>query len=206
MTLAVRLLHTSRRRPANQRSGRWSCRATAIGNLLATIYAGLNRRQLALRPSNWSGSLGSASTAEGAVAVITESEVPFASLAPAEERQPVRDVPQAPGYWRDSLSAYARPRRLRSLVDFVTSVVGYLVMSVVTYFALQLSPALALALAPITAVVPAAHVHCLPRLLARFISRVPTRERVAGHDLRAARALAVRSLAPRPRCSPRDVR
>jgi acyl-lipid omega-6 desaturase (Delta-12 desaturase) len=84
--------------------------------------------------------------------VIADTPVPIGSLAPAEKRQLVRDVPQAPGYWRDSLSAYAQPRRLRSLVDLVTSVAGYLVMSVVTYYAVKVSPAFALPLAPITAV------------------------------------------------------
>lgn len=43
------------------------------------------------------------------------------------------DVPQARGLGRDPLSAYARPRRLRSLLDVVTSVVAYLAMSVAMY-------------------------------------------------------------------------
>jgi omega-6 fatty acid desaturase (delta-12 desaturase) len=84
--------------------------------------------------------------------VIADTEVPFGSLAPAEESQSVRDVPPTPGFWRESLSAYARPRRLRSAVDFVTSVVAYLALSVAMYFALEVSPVLALALAPVTAV------------------------------------------------------
>jgi acyl-lipid omega-6 desaturase (Delta-12 desaturase) len=84
--------------------------------------------------------------------VIADTAPPSESLAPAEERQPVHDLLQAPGYWRDSLSAYARPRRLRSLLDFITSVVAYVAMSVVTFYALKVSPALALALAPVTAV------------------------------------------------------
>jgi omega-6 fatty acid desaturase (delta-12 desaturase) len=86
------------------------------------------------------------------VAVIADTAVPFGNLAPVEGRQPVHDVPKAPGYLRDSLSAYVRPRRLRSLVDFVTSVVGYLAMSVAVYLALGVSPWLALALAPVSAV------------------------------------------------------
>lgn len=72
-------------------------------------------------------------------------------LAAAHESDQSREVSQAPGFWRDSLSAYARPRRLRSLADFVTSVVGYLAMSVAMYLALEVSPALALVLAPVTA-------------------------------------------------------
>jgi omega-6 fatty acid desaturase (delta-12 desaturase) len=84
--------------------------------------------------------------------VIADTEVPFGSLAPAEESQSARDVPHTPGFWRESLSAYARPRRLRSAVDFITSVVAYLAMSVAMHFALEVSPVLALALAPVTAV------------------------------------------------------
>jgi omega-6 fatty acid desaturase (delta-12 desaturase) len=64
----------------------------------------------------------------------------------------VRDLPRAPGFWKEVLSSYARPRPLRSAVDLVTSVVAYLVLSVATYFALDLSPALALVLAPASAV------------------------------------------------------
>jgi omega-6 fatty acid desaturase (delta-12 desaturase) len=84
--------------------------------------------------------------------VIADTEAPFEKLAPAEERHSVRDVPQAPGHWRDSLSSYARPRRLRSLVDVITSVVAYLAMSVAMYYSLEVSPALAFALAPVSAV------------------------------------------------------
>jgi acyl-lipid omega-6 desaturase (Delta-12 desaturase) len=83
--------------------------------------------------------------------VIVDSEIPLARRAPADDSPQVRHG-FPPGYWRDSLSAYARPRRLRSLVDFVTSVVAYLAMSVATYYALRVSPALALVLAPVTAV------------------------------------------------------
>jgi omega-6 fatty acid desaturase (delta-12 desaturase) len=61
------------------------------------------------------------------------------------------DFPQAPGFWRETLSAYARPRPLRSAVDLLTSVVAYLSMSVAMFFALDLSPLLALALAPVSA-------------------------------------------------------
>jgi omega-6 fatty acid desaturase (delta-12 desaturase) len=60
-------------------------------------------------------------------------------------------VPQAPGFWKQSLTGYARPRPLRSAVDVITSVVAYLAMSVAIYFALGLSPVLALALAPVSA-------------------------------------------------------
>jgi omega-6 fatty acid desaturase (delta-12 desaturase) len=75
-----------------------------------------------------------------------------ASLASAETSERARDVPQAPGFWREVLSAYAEPRPLRSAVDLVTSVVAYLAMSVAIYFALDLSPALAFVLAPMSAV------------------------------------------------------
>jgi acyl-lipid omega-6 desaturase (Delta-12 desaturase) len=62
------------------------------------------------------------------------------------------DSPHTPGYWREVLSAYARPRPLRSAVDCLTSVVAYLAVSVAIYFALNVSPALALVLAPVSAV------------------------------------------------------
>ncbi len=53
---------------------------------------------------------------------------------------------------RESLSAYARPRPLRSLLDVMTSVVAYLGMSAAIYFALKASPLLAIVLAPVSAV------------------------------------------------------
>ena len=84
------------------------------------------------------------------MAVIADTAVP--SESPAAEETHVCDVPRAPRGWHESLAAYARPRRLRSLVDFITSVVAYLAMSVAAYYALKVSPALALALAPVTAV------------------------------------------------------
>jgi acyl-lipid omega-6 desaturase (Delta-12 desaturase) len=61
------------------------------------------------------------------------------------------DEPRAPGCWREVLCAYAKPRPLRSAVDFLTSVVAYLAASVAIYFALGVSVALALALAPVSA-------------------------------------------------------
>ena len=73
-------------------------------------------------------------------------------LVSAETSERARDVPQPHGIWRETLSAYARPRPLRSAVDLITSVVAYLAMSVAMYFALEVSPALALALAPVSAV------------------------------------------------------
>jgi len=84
--------------------------------------------------------------------VIDQAVVPSGTLTFAEASEPACDLPQAPGSWKDALSAYARPRPLRSAVDLVTSVVAYFAMSVAIYFALDLSPALALALAPASAV------------------------------------------------------
>jgi acyl-lipid omega-6 desaturase (Delta-12 desaturase) len=84
--------------------------------------------------------------------VIDQGAVHSDSLEPAEESQRGHDVPPAPGFWRDSLSPYARPRRLRSVADVATSVVAYIAMSVATYFALERSPVVALALAPVNAV------------------------------------------------------
>jgi acyl-lipid omega-6 desaturase (Delta-12 desaturase) len=84
--------------------------------------------------------------------VTDQAAVHSDSLGPAEERQRGCDVPQAPAFWREALSAYARPRGLRSVVDVVTSVLAYLAMSVATYLAIEVSPLLALALAPVNAV------------------------------------------------------
>jgi omega-6 fatty acid desaturase (delta-12 desaturase) len=61
------------------------------------------------------------------------------------------DGPQDPGFWRDSLSAYATPRVARSALDLLTSVVAYFAMSVVLYWALGVSAWLTLALAPLSA-------------------------------------------------------
>jgi acyl-lipid omega-6 desaturase (Delta-12 desaturase) len=61
------------------------------------------------------------------------------------------DGPQDPGFWRDSLSAYATPRVARSALDLLTSVVAYLATSVVLYWALGVSAWLTLALAPLSA-------------------------------------------------------
>jgi len=53
---------------------------------------------------------------------------------------------------RESLTAYVRPRPLRSFLDVMTSVVAYLGMSAAIYFALRVSPLLAIVLAPVSAV------------------------------------------------------
>jgi acyl-lipid omega-6 desaturase (Delta-12 desaturase) len=90
---------------------------------------------------------------EGSVAVIDQaSALPQGVASSTEAGPPAGNVPQAPGYWREALSAYARPRPLRSAVDFVTSVVAYLAVSVAIYVALGVSLALGLALAPVSAV------------------------------------------------------
>ena len=82
--------------------------------------------------------------------MIDEAATVPVGVASPEARQRACDVPQAPGFWRETLSVYARPRLLRNVVDFVTSVVAYLAVSVAVYFALDLSPALVLA--PVSAV------------------------------------------------------
>ena len=64
------------------------------------------------------------------------------------ERLPQRDA----ALLRESLTAYVRPRPLRSFLDVMTSVVAYLGMSVAIYFALRVSPLLAIVLAPVSAV------------------------------------------------------
>lgn len=84
--------------------------------------------------------------------MIAESAVPSETAAEAWDIQPPGDAPRTPAYCRDLLSAYARPSRVRSLIDLATSVVAYLAMSVVMYLALKVSPALTLALAPVNAV------------------------------------------------------
>ena len=53
---------------------------------------------------------------------------------------------------RESLTAYVRPRPLRSFLDVMTSMVAYLGMSVAIYFALRVSPLLAIVLSPVSAV------------------------------------------------------
>jgi len=53
--------------------------------------------------------------------------------------------------WRSAISAYARPRSARSLLDLATSVVPYLGLLVATALATHVSVLLALALAPLTA-------------------------------------------------------
>ena len=84
---------------------------------------------------------------EGVVLVIDQ-----AVILPARSGSTAAgEVRREPGFWRESLSAYARPRRLRSVGDLVTSVVPYLGVSVGMYFALALSPLLAVALAPVSA-------------------------------------------------------
>jgi acyl-lipid omega-6 desaturase (Delta-12 desaturase) len=64
------------------------------------------------------------------------------------ERLPRRDA----ALLRESLTAYVRPRPLRSFLDVMTSVAAYLGMSVAIYFALGVSPLLAIVLAPVSAV------------------------------------------------------
>jgi acyl-lipid omega-6 desaturase (Delta-12 desaturase) len=61
------------------------------------------------------------------------------------------DGPQDPGFWRDSLSAYATPRLARSALELLTSVGAYLAASVLLYWALGVSAWLTLALAPLSA-------------------------------------------------------
>jgi acyl-lipid omega-6 desaturase (Delta-12 desaturase) len=82
--------------------------------------------------------------------VIKQSVVVTERVAP-EPAQSVGEVPQAPSFWRERLSPYARPRAFRSAVDLTTSVVAYLAVSAGMYFALALSPWLVLALAPVSA-------------------------------------------------------
>jgi omega-6 fatty acid desaturase (delta-12 desaturase) len=84
------------------------------------------------------------------VAVIDESVELAGSVSPDVE-QPLDELQQSPSFWRERLSPYARPRRLRSAIDLATSVLAYLAMSVAMYFALALSPVLVLALAPVSA-------------------------------------------------------
>ena len=60
-------------------------------------------------------------------------------------------IPQEPAYWRDALSPYAVPRRLRGCVDLMTSAAAYLLVSVGMYFALRVSVWLTLALSPVSA-------------------------------------------------------
>ena len=66
-----------------------------------------------------------------------------APLAPSPE------LLREPAFWREVLSPYAQPRRLRSIADVLTSVVAYLAMSVAIYLALHVSLLLALGLAPV---------------------------------------------------------
>ncbi len=86
------------------------------------------------------------------MAVIDQAAVRAGSLASEEESARGCDGPPTHALWRDSLSAYARPRPLRSVLDLVTSVLAYLAMSVGAYFALAVSPMVTLALAPVSAV------------------------------------------------------
>jgi omega-6 fatty acid desaturase (delta-12 desaturase) len=67
---------------------------------------------------------------------------------PSEPTSPPR---RDPAYWRDALSAYAKPRPWRSSVDLLTSVVAYLVTSVALYLALSVSPWITVALTPVSA-------------------------------------------------------
>ncbi len=59
---------------------------------------------------------------------------------------------EEPTLLREALSAYAKPRRLRSIGDLFTSVVAYVALCVATYLVLRVSLVLALAMAPVTAV------------------------------------------------------
>jgi omega-6 fatty acid desaturase (delta-12 desaturase) len=52
--------------------------------------------------------------------------------------------------WRSRLAPYAQSQRVRSSVQFLTSVVAYVALAVVSYEAISVSPMLALALAPLT--------------------------------------------------------
>jgi omega-6 fatty acid desaturase (delta-12 desaturase) len=83
--------------------------------------------------------------------VIEEVTAPPARTSSYPPRDHVAELAHEPGFWRDTLSAYAAPRMLRSIADLITSVGAYLAMSVVMYFALRLSPLLTLALAPVCA-------------------------------------------------------
>jgi omega-6 fatty acid desaturase (delta-12 desaturase) len=64
-------------------------------------------------------------------------------------------MPEPPGLeaadLRAILDEYARPSRIRSSIDIVTSVVAYLAISVGMYFTVAISPWLTLALAPVSA-------------------------------------------------------
>jgi len=71
-----------------------------------------------------------------------------ATLTRGCERLPRQDA----ALLRESLTAYVRPRPLRSFLDVMTSVVAYLGMSAAIYFALRVSPLLAIVLAPVSAV------------------------------------------------------
>ncbi len=51
--------------------------------------------------------------------------------------------------WRRRLAPYAQSHRVRSSVQFLTSVVAYLALAVLTYESIAVSPLLALALAPL---------------------------------------------------------
>jgi len=84
--------------------------------------------------------------------VTNQIAVPSGYPAAAVDGQQSSDASQAPGFWRDSLCAYARPCPIRSGADLVTSVVAYLAMSVAMYFSIAVSPWLTLALAPVSAV------------------------------------------------------
>jgi omega-6 fatty acid desaturase (delta-12 desaturase) len=70
---------------------------------------------------------------------------------PDEPEDPV-DLPQNPSFWRESLSEYAAPSKVRSSLDLITSVVPYLAISVLMYLVVGGSPLLTLALAPVSAV------------------------------------------------------
>jgi omega-6 fatty acid desaturase (delta-12 desaturase) len=62
------------------------------------------------------------------------------------------DVPKDPAFWREALSPYAAPSKVRSSFDLITSVAPYLAISVVMYLLVGGAPLLTLALAPVSAV------------------------------------------------------
>ncbi len=155
-------------------------------------------------PYFWGGSFGIGfDRQEGTVDMIDHPEPVTAHPNSSETRERMGSVESDPASWHRLLAAYARPRTLRSFVDLIASVVAYIGMSVGMYFALGVSPLLALALAPV----------CLLRTCIVFhdcshgsFLASGRANLLVGTFLRAARALAIRPLAPRPGRSSRHVR
>jgi omega-6 fatty acid desaturase (delta-12 desaturase) len=79
------------------------------------------------------------------------SEQSPSTVLPSQQSVAAAEVPQDPGFWRDSLSAYSTPRLARSALDLLTAVGAYFATSVVLYWALGVSVWLTLALAPLSA-------------------------------------------------------